>query len=154
MDFVNVDCIEAGLEPMKKDALFAHFADRFARALGEGVTPEAILAGMRERESTQNTAVGQGLAIPHATLTAAGRTHFGVFTTAGPVDYLAPDGHGVDVFMVTLGTPGDRQTHLVLLSTISRMVLQTNLLERLRKAESSEAILGALREAAAQVASE
>lgn len=137
------DCVEPGLEPAKKDVMFQRFAQKFASTIKE-LDAGQILHAMRERERTQNTAVGGGLAIPHATLDAAERTYLGIYTTTAPIDYGAPDDVGVDVFFVTMGSLADRHKHLILLSSIARLMVQTNLMESLRKATAAEEIIGAL----------
>ena len=70
----------------------------------------------------------------------------GVFITANPVEYDAPDGVAVDVFFVTVGPPSERNTHLELLGQISKLVLETDLLARLRAAQSDDEIAHVLRE--------
>ena len=115
---------------------------RQARAQEEGVAVRGGRRGFSRKSSTtstprrssmrfgsasepQNTALGNGIALPHATIATAAKTYLGVFTTATPMDYGAHDGIGVDVFFVTLGTPGDRNEHLVLLGSIARLVKGT-----------------------------
>ncbi len=97
--------------------------------------------GLWAREKLQNTAIGQALAIPHATLPTLDRTWLGVITTAQPLDFQSADGHPVDVVFVTLGPPGDRQAHLKLISTLARLVMNSDLLDRLRSAEAPEAMV-------------
>ena len=141
-DSLEPRCLEAALPITRKDRLFGHFAASFAESL-DGVSAEEIARALWERERTQNTAVGMGLALPHATVTSADRPYLGVFTSAEPLDYDAPDGKPVDVFFVTLGPPSARRAHLVLLSGVSRLVLETPLLERLRAATSRDDVFAA-----------
>ena len=136
-------CLAAGLPRMKKDAMFEHIAEAFAAQL-PSIEAAGVLAGLHERERTQNTAVGLGVALPHATLDAADRTYLGVFTTAEPIDYEAPDGDGVDILFATIGPPSERQTHLYLLASVSRLVMQTSLLHDLRKARDADDLAAAL----------
>ena len=145
IEFVHPECTAAKLEHKKKEELFVEVAEVFSEQL-DGVFTETIIDALWERERTQNTGLGKGIALPHATISTAAKTHLGVLTTAAPMDYKAHDGVGVDVFFVTIGTPGDRNEHLVLLGSIARLSKGTALLERLRTANSSEDILIALRE--------
>ena len=139
-EFLNPRCVGARLARQRKDALFAHFARSFAQVLGD-VEPQEIADALWLREQEQNTAVGGGLALPHASIAAVERTYLGVFTTVERVDYEAPDGEGVDVFFVTLASPSDRQAHLAVLAAIAKMVMGSSLLERLRAAEDEAALL-------------
>jgi len=152
LELLERGCVAARLERRKKDALFTHFAHSFADKVA-GLTSERVVAALHERERTQNTAVGLGVALPHATVDEAARTYLGVFTTDRPVEYGAPDGEGVDVFFVTIGPPSERQTHLLLLAAISRLVLQTGLLYQLRKATSPDQIVTAVETSLAELAS-
>jgi mannitol/fructose-specific phosphotransferase system IIA component (Ntr-type)/nucleotide-binding universal stress UspA family protein len=150
MQFLESDCVQVGLESMRKEALFSHFAHAFA-AVVDDVDASAILAGLWERERMQNTSVGRGLALPHATIPTAGKTRLGIFTLKSPTSYQAPDGADVDTFFVTLGPASDRQTHLKLLATVAKMVIGTTLLPRLRDAESPAEIVQAIEDAAADL---
>jgi PTS system nitrogen regulatory IIA component len=105
-----------------------------------------------ERERSQNTAVGHGVALPHATINGAQRTHLGIFTTAEPVDYQAPDGEGVQFFFVTIGPASERQTHLHLLAMVSTLALKTDLLSLLAEAEDAGEIGEAVAQAQKQLA--
>ena len=144
MEYVDAACVEARLDLQRKDALFQRFAASFAQSVS-GVEVEEVEAALWERERAQNTSVGDGVALPHATIPKAAKPRIGVFTTRSPVDWQGPDGAPVDVFFVTLGPPSERQTHLLLLSTIATLVLKTPLLVELRAAESGEDLLDALR---------
>ncbi len=143
VELLDRNCVSARVDQTKKEALFVHFATTFAEHVPE-VEKSDVLAQLHERERTQNTAVGHGVALPHATVDAADRTYLGVFTTAAPIDYGAPDGEGVDVFFVTIGPASERQTHLYLLADVSKLALKTSLLYQLRKAEDSEGIVAAI----------
>ena len=141
--FIDPRFASAKVAISKKDALFQHVGQLFEPQL-DGVTAREIADGLWAREKLQNTAIGQALAIPHATLPALDRTWLGVITTSQPLDYQTPDTQPVDVIFVTLGPPGDRQAHLKLISTLARLVMKSDLLERLRAADTPEAIVEAI----------
>ncbi len=150
--YVARDAVQARLDVSRKDALFQHFAQVFSQALGN-VTSKQIVDALWERERTQNTSVGHGIALPHATLPEANSSYVGIFTTRTPVDYQGPDGEPVDVFFVTLCPPSERQTHLQLLSGIAALSLKTDLLPKLRLASDTDEMLVALDEADEQLRS-
>jgi mannitol/fructose-specific phosphotransferase system IIA component (Ntr-type) len=145
LHLLEPSCVVARIAPLKKDALFEYFAKTFAEAL-PSLDEDTIEAALHERERSQNTAVGHGVALPHATVPSAERTYLGIFTARERVDYLAPDGEGIDVFFVTIGPPSERNTHLLLLAKVSRLALQTSLLQRLRSGESASELRRALEE--------
>ena len=143
MDVLERRCLVPAVSARSKEELFQRFSRDFATVL-PGVEAEAIEAALWERERTQNTAIGDGMALPHATVAAADRAYLGVFTTSEPVDYRAPDGAPVDVFFVTLGPPSARNTHLRILAGLAKMVLEGPVLEHLRSAGSAEEIESAM----------
>lgn len=124
-----------------KDVLFRHFAEVFAN--GVGLPASRICDALWEREQSENTAVGRGVALPHATLPEAERTYVGVFTTGEPIDY-GQGAQPVDVFFVTISPPDAHETHLRLLSRIAALTLKTDLLRRLREAQDPEDMRSAI----------
>jgi APA family basic amino acid/polyamine antiporter len=148
-EFLAPGALAAELDITNKDVLFQHFAETFEDALG--VPAREIHSALWDRERTQNTSVGHGVALPHATLNEAERACVGVFTTTKPVDYHGPDDQPVDVFFVTICPPSERETHLRLLSRIAALTLKTNLLERLREAGSADEMRTALEECTAEI---
>ena len=144
-DFIDRRHIQVGLEDDDKDDLFDHFSAVFAKSL-KTIEAKTISDALWARERMQNTSIGEGLALPHGTLDELDRSLLGVFTTEQPVDYQAPGGEPVQVFFVTLGPPSERQVHLKLLSNLSRLVQQTDLIARLRAAPSPDAVVDIFRD--------
>jgi amino acid transporter/mannitol/fructose-specific phosphotransferase system IIA component (Ntr-type) len=149
-DLLDKKCLKAKLTKRKKDLLFEEFANTFAEAHPELKASE-ILSGLQERERSQSTAVGHGVALPHATINGTQRTYLGVFTSDGPVNYQAPDGEGVQFFFVTIGPASERQTHLHLLAMVSTLALKTDLLALLATATDAGEIEEAIAQAQAQL---
>lgn len=137
---IRRDCIGLNLEVKTKGQLFNRVGLDFA-ALEAGCSPDSVVTALREREEVMNTAVGRGLAMPHAIHGKARRTHLGIYTARTPIPYDAPDGRPVDVFFVTIGPHSARKEHLLLLAAVSKMVLETPLLERLRSAKTSGEVI-------------
>jgi mannitol/fructose-specific phosphotransferase system IIA component (Ntr-type) len=148
-EFVAPGALAADLDITNKDVLFQYFAETFEDALG--VPARAIHTALWDRERTQNTSVGHGVALPHATLSEAEHACVGVFTTTKPVDYHGPDDQPVDVFFVTICPPAERETHLRLLSRIAALTLKTNLLDRLRESDSADEMRAAIEECTAEI---
>lgn len=145
MPFIAPGALQARVRVHKKEDLFAHVAQVFEAILLGRVNAQMIQDALWEREKTQNTSVGRGVGLPHATV-ANIPSYLGLFTTREPIDYGAPDGKPVDVFFVTLCPPSDRNTHLELLRDIAALTLKTDLLDKLRAAENSHEMREALEE--------
>lgn len=127
----------------KKDRLFSELAAMMAGTVPH-MSAAAIEKELREREAIQSTAMGHGLAIPHATVAGLPRTFVGVMTLATPIDFVGDSDEPVDVCFCLLGPPSDRASHLRLLAAIAEAVMESDLLERMRAAETTEALLEAL----------
>jgi APA family basic amino acid/polyamine antiporter len=150
IDFVKPELTGARLDIGKKDALLNHFASSFSAEL-DNVDTKTIHDALLEREREQNTGVGDGVALPHGTVTAASRSVVGVYTTKAPIEYQAIDDEKVDVFFATLCPPAERETHLQLLSDIAKLTLKTDVLEQLRAATTDEEIIAAIQECSAKL---
>ena len=101
--------------------------------------PAVVLAAVQEREEAMSTVFEDGIAIPHprnplpqclgTSLVAFGRTLQGV-------PFGGPGGGLTTMFFLVLCR--DSRTHLQVLARLGRMFRQTEFLERLRNAETSE----------------
>lgn len=147
LSFVDEQCVAVNVEVPNKEQLFRSATDLLAIHYPE-ISPLVITSALWEREQLQNTAVGNGVAIPHATLTQASQTDsaIAIVTTSKPIEYDSPSKDPVDVFFFTTGSPNNRQTHVKILAEISRLCLKTNFLERARSATSNTEIITAFRE--------
>lgn len=134
-----------GLLVTKKEQLFAELGLLFERAV-PGLAAADIEARLWARERTQDTHVGHGVAIPHATVPGTERTMLVVAVLARPIPYDA-QGSEVDVCLSLMGPPSDRETHLRLLSRLAGMLLETDVLVHLRQARSEAEVVEALAQA-------
>ena len=125
MKFLSPDCVQAKVTGKKED-LFRAATEMLAKRYGDEISPIIISTAIWEREQMQNTSVGLGVAMPHATLTRvpSGESAIAILTTEKPIDFAAPDGGKVDVCFFTTGPPADRQIHLKLLAELSRLCFE------------------------------
>lgn len=143
--FVNPEQIRVNLPISQKEVLFRTATDLLAEHYPE-ISSIAIKSALWEREQLQNTSVGGGVAIPHATLTRAKDTDTAVaiMTTLEPIDYGGDNHELVDVFFFTTGSPDNRQTHLKILAEISKLCLKTDFVKQVRAAQNPDQVLKCL----------
>lgn len=116
--------------------------DEVGNLSDKGKYREGILA--REAEST--TAVGEGIAIPHAKSNAVARAGLAVMTVKEGVDYGAPDGKPSNlIFMIA--APEDADLHLEVLSRLMTLLMDIELRKKLLQAKNSEEFLNIINEA-------
>lgn len=133
--------VEAG----RRDRLFQKIGEAFA-GIEETVTAKELADGLLARERAQTTGAGHGVALPHASFASMTRSRLGLFTTKAALDFGSPSGDKSDVFFVMVGPPSDRQVHLLLLSSVARLVKETDLLDRARECEGDEELAAVLRD--------
>ncbi len=97
-----------------------------------GLREHAVVAGLIEREELGSTALGQGVAIPHARL--KGLTHpIAAFVRPRlAIPFDAPDGKPVSSLLVLLVPEGATDAHLELLAEAASMFCDKAFRDRLR----------------------
>lgn len=102
-----------------------HALDMLSEVLANGERPLhklAIFEHLVNRERLGSTAIGCGVAIPHARLGELQRIRAAFLRFDEPVDFDAADGKPVHILFGLLVPEGDEENHLRLLSTIARML--------------------------------
>ncbi|MBT6177550.1 MAG: amino acid permease [Deltaproteobacteria bacterium] len=143
-DYVQPELVAIHKQVSNKVELFSNFAQQFSK-YQPGIAVDDISTALIEREAAQNTGVCHGVGMPHATLPTLDRTYLMLQRLDNPLEYDAPDNQPVDLVFATLGPPTDRQLHLVLLAKISKLILETSILDQIRAAESEADIVQTLK---------
>lgn len=86
------------------------------------------------REESHTTALGDGVALPHAVLPELSERLFLVVSAAEPVPYGPGDEELVDLFFVLLSPPGREGDHIKLLARICRLARHPGFLTEMRGA--------------------
>ncbi len=112
----------------------------------EGLVPsgEEVARALAEREDAHSTALGQGIALPHAVLPFLSDPLLLVASTVTPVPFGPEEEDGVDLLFLLLSPPGRQGEHIKLLARICRLVRHPEFLEELRGAEDSETLYQAI----------
>lgn len=147
--YLRPELIAAACPVAGKKELFRRIGALYAEA-GKGEAA-AIEEALWKREQLQNTDIGDGIAIPHATMPGALDTELAILTMATPLDYLSGGSQPVSLVFVTVGPPSDRATHLQLLSELSRLLVQTDLRHQLAAAGDTDAVIADVEAALAQL---
>ncbi|MBR6408315.1 MAG: PTS sugar transporter subunit IIA [Clostridia bacterium] len=109
------------------------------------VYKEAILA----RETQGSTAIGEGIAVPHAKSESVKTPGLSSITVPGGVDYGAPDGKPSDILFM-IAAPLDGDLHLEILSRLMVMLMDFDFCAKLRAAKTPEEYLGIIDAAEAE----
>lgn len=145
-EYVQPELVSIFDQVENKEELFSNFAEQFS-LFRPGIASNEVSLALMQRESAQNTGVCHGVGMPHATLSNLDRTYLMIQRLEKPLDYDAPDNEPVDLVFATLGPPTDRQLHLVLLAQISKLILETSILDKIRGAQNVKEIVKLLKKA-------
>ncbi len=146
VELLNSQCIIAHLKVSSKKQALQELAKRAARLTGQ---PErTIFDVLVERERLGTTGVGHGIAIPHGKLAELDRLHALFARLDTPIDFDAIDEQPVDLICVLLAPETAGADHLKALARVSRLLRDGAICEKLRGADSAEAIHALISESA------
>src|SRR5579872_3680376 len=141
-DLLAPDALLASLKAQTKKQLLQEMA---ARAHLQTRLPEKnIFETLIERERLGTTGVGAGIAIPHGRMAGLAAIT-GVFARLeNGIDYDAVDSQPVDLVFMLLAPENAGADHLKALARVSRLLRNQQTCEKLRAAQSAEAIYAIL----------
>ena len=111
-----------------------------------GLHERVVFDVLMERERLGTTGVGNGIAIPHGKLPKLERL-YGLFARLEqPIDFNAIDERPVDLIFVLLAPESAGADHLKALASISRLLRDKTVCDKLRGTDSAEALWAILTE--------
>ena len=122
-----------------KKRVLEQIASLVAAELAE-LDEQDIFESLIAREKLGSTGFGNGIAIPHCRLPGCHAPLSAVLRLDSAVDFDAIDGAPVDLLFVLLVPEAATDEHLELLRQIASMLDRSEVRERLRQAQSSEAL--------------
>lgn len=140
--------MSADLKAVGKLGLLHELAQLIARA-HEEANPEILARALLERERVMTTALGFGVALPHAKTSEVDRLVGSLGIHRAGVDFDAEDGSRTHIFFALLAPEEASKEHAKVLSYLSKLIQDGKLRKALREAESCHALLQILREAEA-----
>jgi len=131
-DVLKRENVHVFLRQTDKELLLEELAELLTAGRPDSDRAEA-LREVRLREEIGSTGIGEGVAIPHATLSGIDEMQACLGITADPVPFDAIDGQPVRIFVLVLGPRGQSGRHLRFLARVARL---------LKRRERREALLG------------
>ncbi|MBD8064802.1 PTS sugar transporter subunit IIA [Devosia sp. PTR5] len=98
------------------------------------------------REKLGSTAIGAGIAFPHAQLDGLDRALAIFVRPAHPVPYAAADEGPVDLILMLLSPSGATREHLDGLSSFARALRSQGVVQKLREAQTEDDVIAALQD--------
>ena len=139
IDLLSKDAIELNTDVASKEEAIDKLV-LLHNSVGNLNDKEEYKKAILAREEQGTTAIGEGIAVPHAKTDAVKKPSLSVITVKNGVDYGAPDGKVSDVIFMIAAPPGG-DVHLEILSHLMVMLMDANFVEKLRKATTSDEFL-------------
>ncbi|MBK0400553.1 PTS IIA-like nitrogen regulatory protein PtsN [Limibaculum sp. M0105] len=143
-ELVTREAVFASLKASSKKQVLQEIANRARDAYG--LTARRVFEGLIAREKLGSTAMGYGVAIPHARIEGLDRI-VGVFARLErPVDFEAADGEAVDLVFALLAPEEAGADHLRALARVSRFLRDAEARAKLRQTDRADALYALLTE--------
>ena len=139
IDLLKKDAIELNTSvASKSDAIDKLVAlhEKAGNLVDVNAYKDAILA----REAQGSTAIGEGIAVPHAKSESVKTPGLSAITVPNGVDYEAPDGKNSDILFM-IAAPLDGDLHLEILSRLMVMLMEPEFCASLRGAKTTDEFL-------------
>ena len=109
-----------------------------------GINSRKLLENLTKREKLGSTAVGNGIAIPHANVIDINKPYVFVTTLVNGLDFNATDEMPVDIIFLLIAPDDQGSEHLQALALISRLLRNKELTTKLRGCKSPESALAVI----------
>lgn len=142
-EFLSPDQVFPDWQSACKKTMLQDIAHAVAQETG---APERdIFYGLLDREKLGCTCMGHGVALPHARVPGVKRMTAIFFRLKTPIAFDAPNSEPVDMVLALVApTEGQQTDHLRALSSLSRLLRDREVCERLRRAIDREAVYNLL----------
>jgi len=142
MDFLAKKAIIAELKSAKKEDVVKELVDSLiASGEIERNNRNKIIEALMERESLGSTAIGQGIAIPHAKTDCVSKLVGAFGLTRKGIDFDSLDGEPVYIFFLLIAPQDSAGPHLKALARISRLFKDKYFRDNLRSCADEKDII-------------
>ena len=142
MDFLSKKSISADLKSTKKEDIIRELVDTLIDAGElEKSCRAKVIDSLLERESLGSTAIGQGIAIPHAKTDCVSKLVAAFALSKKGVDFDSLDGEPVYIFFLLLAAQDSAGPHLKALARISRLFKDKYFRDNLRSCSDEKQII-------------
>ncbi len=114
-------------------------------ALPPGAERDGLLADVRKREAQFTTALGDGIAMPHARSRHVSQLTLCVARPTTPIPFDALDGRPVEIAFLVASPADQPGAHIEALRSLSRLFQNTDTMTARRAAPTADEFLSTLR---------
>lgn len=142
-DYLHTDLVLMDLATRSIEDTVDAFVDRL-RSASAVTDPDMVRKSLLDRETSHTTALGNGVALPHATVAGLEEPVVMVGVSPDGVDFCAQQDTPVRLFFLLLSPMEEAGRHIKLLARIVRLVRQPGLVQSLVEAEDAAAVVAEL----------
>jgi len=142
MDFLSKDAILPEIKSTKKEEVIKELVEALIQAGDiDKSCSNKLIDALMERESLGSTAIGQGIAIPHAKSEYITKLVGAFGLSRKGVDFDSLDGEKVYIFFLLVAPQDSAGPHLKALARISRLFKDKHFRDNLRICQDREGII-------------
>ncbi|AXZ24130.1 fructose-specific PTS transporter subunit EIIC [Staphylococcus warneri] len=139
-ELLTKDTIAMDLSSSDKNGVIDELVHQLDKA-GKLSDVPSFKEAIHNRESQSTTGIGEGIAIPHAKVSAVKSPAIAFGKSKAGVDYQSLDMQPAHLFFMIAAPEGGAQTHLDALAKLSGILMDENVREKLINASSPEEVL-------------
>lgn len=139
-ELLKKNSVSLGVRVDSKDAAINYLVDLHARV--GNITDKAVFKeGIVKREEGGSTAIGEGIAIPHAKNKAVTKAGLAAMTVPEGVDYDSLDGQPTNLIFMIAAPEGGSDVHLEVLSRLSMLLIDEDFRKELLASKNVDEFL-------------
>jgi nitrogen PTS system EIIA component len=142
IDYFAAEQIMLGVAGSSKKQLIEQLAKRAAELTD--LCQRSLFEIVMRRERLGTTAIGSGIAIPHAVHQDLTRTIGIIAVLKSPIDFDAQDRKPVDIVCLVIGPQNADSDHLKCVSSVARTLREVATCDQIRAAKTPNELLGLL----------
>jgi len=144
-DILVRDACQVDVRGKTKPEVLRELSEALVAAV-PGLDRAELYAMLVEREKLGSTAMGDGIAIPHARIESLDRVLAVFGLSRGGVDFDSLDGQPTHLFFLLVAPGREGSAHLLLLARLSRLLGVEDFRARLREVGSTDELFRAIEE--------
>ena len=142
VDFLSANAIITDIKSTKKEDAIKELVDVLVNAQAiDKASSSKLIEALMVRESLGSTAIGQGVAIPHAKCDCVTQLVAGFGLSKKGVDFDSLDGEPAYIFFLLVAPQDSAGPHLKALARISRLLKDKYFRDDLRSCVDSKSVL-------------
>lgn len=132
--------VELGLKGRSKVEIINELVDIISRT-SRVKSRKTLSAAIMDREKLGSTAIGNGVAVPHAKIEGIKQTALAFGRSAEGVDFNSLDGAKTHLFFILISPKDDIGAHLKILAKISHLIKDRFMVSLFKNAKSKKELL-------------